>query len=172
MPDPALDHTAPSGTSGAQDTPTAPAQLGEDSRLLNDAEEAQADKGRTVREYWASISPTRRKVVGGAGVAVLVGSLIAAWFGIEASVGWPLQRDLAYDVHDSGSVTVRFEVTKPPAMTATCEVVAQEVGKAVVGRENVVIPASTERTTAHEVTLRTTTLAVIGLVKSCEPLED
>lgn len=137
-----------------------------------ESEEVAADKGRSVREYWASISPARRRVVAAAAVLVVVGSVIAAWFGISAVVGWPVQRDLAYEVHDSGSVTVRFEVTKPPAMTATCEVVAQEVGKAVVGRADVVIPPAEARTTQHEVTLRTTTLAVIGLVKTCEPLEE
>lgn len=148
-----------------------PKGLVDAARFEADLEEESASAGRGPREYWRSISPGRRKVVGFAAVLVTVGSLVAVWFGLSASVGWPVQRDLAYTVHDAGSVTVRFEVTKPQEMTAVCEVVAQEVGKAVVGRTDVTIPPSTERTTRHEVTLRTTTLAVIGLVKTCRPAE-
>ncbi|MBO3129852.1 DUF4307 domain-containing protein [Dermatophilus congolensis] len=140
-------------------------------REANDAAEAEAEHGRSIGQYWKSISPTRRKVVAGAAAAVVVGSAVATWFGLAASTDWPLQRDLAYDVHDASSVTVRFEVTKPPEMTAVCEVVAQEVGKAVVGRENVTIPAAKERTTQHQTTVRTTTTAVIGLVKTCRPAD-
>lgn len=140
-------------------------------RFEADAEEESAVAVRGPRDYWGSISSGRRKAVGFAAVLVVIGSLIAVWFGLASAVGWPIQRDLAYTVHDAGSVTVRFEVTKPPEMTAVCEVVAQEVGKAVVGRTEVTIPPAAERTTRHEVTLRTTTLAVIGLVKTCSPAE-
>ncbi|MDO5697736.1 MAG: DUF4307 domain-containing protein [Dermatophilus congolensis] len=140
-------------------------------RHAADVEEASAVTVRGPRDYWRSITPGRRKAVGLAAVLVLIGSLVAVWFGLASAVGWPIQRDLSYTVHDASSVTVRFEVTKPPEMTAVCEVVAQEVGKAVVGRTEVTIPPSSERTTQHEVTLRTTTLAVIGLAKTCEPAE-
>lgn len=136
-----------------------------------DLEEEAAVGVRGPRDYWRGISTGRRRAVLLAAVLVVVGSLVAVWFGLASAVGWPIQRDLAYTVHDAGSVTVRFEVTKPPEMTAVCEVVAQEVGKAVVGRAEVTIPPAAERTTRHEATLRTTTLAVIGLAKTCRPAD-
>lgn len=136
-----------------------------------EAEEIEADSGRSVGQYWREASPARRRVVAGAGVAVLVGSLIAVWFGLASGMNWPVQRDLGYTVHDAASTSVRFMVTKPPEMTAQCEVIAQEVGKAVVGRQTVTIPPADTPSTEHEVTLRTTTLAVHGSVKSCRPTE-
>lgn len=156
---------------GADDDLYASASQVDVTRRAADAEEEAAVAVHGPREYWRSISPGRRKAVGLAAVLVLVGSLIAVWFGLAASVNWPVQRDLSYTVHNAGLTTVRFEVTKPPEMTAVCDVVAQEVGKAVVGRTPVTIPPSTERTTRHEVEVRTTTLAVIGLVKTCSPAE-
>lgn len=148
-----------------------PKALLDAARSEADLEEEAASAGRGPREYWRGITAGRRKAVAFAAVLVVIGSLVAVWFGLASAVGWPVQRDLAYTVHDASSVTVRFEVTKPPEMTAVCEVVAQEVGKVVVGRTDVTIPPSTESTTRHEVTLRTTTLAVIGLVKTCEPAD-
>lgn len=136
-----------------------------------EAEEIQTGLGRGPRQYWRDISPARRRVVAGAGIAVAAGSLVAAWFGWESAADWPVPRDLAYTVHDPASTTVRFAVTKPPEMTAECEVIAQEVGKAVVGRDTATIPPSLQPTTEHEVTLRTTTLAVHGSVRTCEPVE-
>ncbi len=138
---------------------------------LEEAAAEEASRARGLRQYWRSISPARQRVVTLAAVLVVLGSAMAVWFGRASAQDWPVQRDLSYTVSDATSVTVRFEVTKPPQMSAVCEVVAQEVGKAVVGRADVAIPPSQARTTTHEATVRTTTLAVIGQVRTCRPAE-
>lgn len=74
---------------------------------------------------------------------------------------------LGFQVVDERTVTIDFEVSKPPEVTVVCTVQAQDIRHAVVGSATTTIGASDERSTRHDATIRTTTPAVAALVHDC-----
>ena len=74
---------------------------------------------------------------------------------------------VAFDVVDDRLTTMRFELTKPTDMTVDCTVIAQETNHGVVGRTVVTVGPTQTPSTVHEVQIKTTTLAVIGTVRTC-----
>ena len=76
-------------------------------------------------------------------------------------------RDVSFDVVDDRLTTMRFELTKPTDMTVDCTVIAQETNHGVVGRTVVTVGPTQTPSTVHEVQIKTTTLAVIGTVRTC-----
>ncbi len=72
-----------------------------------------------------------------------------------------------FKVVDERTLKLTFDVHKPPQIAVVCTVQAQDQKKNVVGTLTVDIPAATERTTTHEVLIKTTTQAFAGLVHDC-----
>lgn len=73
---------------------------------------------------------------------------------------------LAYSVDDHGSTVVTFRVHKPAEVAVTCTVQALDISHGVVGTAQVPIPAGSGTSTLTQ-TVRTTNLAVTGMVSDC-----
>ncbi len=133
----------------------------------DELEEERAGSGIRAREAWAGLSAGRQRYVVAGVVLTIVGTLLVVWFALSATVDKPNWRDVAFEVPDDTHVVVRFEITKPESMTAVCTLLAQQTDHGVVGRTTVTIPPASTRTTSHEAQIRTTSLAVIGTVRTC-----
>ena len=100
-------------------------------------------------------------------LGILAGVGIAIWFGLSATMGMPTWQTLGYKVVSDQSVRVDFEVYRPGGTALTCTVEALARDFSPVGTSTVEVPASDSETTTESVTLRTTSLAVTGQVKTC-----
>ncbi len=72
-----------------------------------------------------------------------------------------------FQVLDDRTMTVTFQITKPPEVTAICTIQAQDLRKNVVGSTTITVPAGTARVSDQTATVRTTTQAFAGLVHDC-----
>ena len=108
---------------------------------------------------------TKWWVVGTIGIAA--GIALAVWFGLSATLGQPSWQTVGYKVVDDQSVRVTFEVSRPggKALTCTVEALARDFG--VVGTAQVSVPASSDETSTQTASLRTTSRAVTGQVRTC-----
>jgi Domain of unknown function (DUF4307) len=97
------------------------------------------------------------------------GVAVAVWLGLSMSVGKVTWTDTGFQVLDDRTVEVEFDVHRPDGQAVTCVVRALDKGFGTVGTAEVAIPASGERSVHRKVTVRTTTRAVTGLVRSCAP---
>ncbi|GAA2163700.1 uncharacterized protein DUF4307 [Humibacillus xanthopallidus] len=108
-------------------------------------------------------------VIGTLGVAA--GVAVAVWFGISSTVGLASFTTTGYKVLDDQSVRVTFELNRPADKPTTCTIQALARDFAPVGSIDVTYsppPAGTgSLTTSETVTLRTTSRAVTGEVKTC-----
>ena len=106
--------------------------------------------------------------------ASLITALFAAWAiwaGLTANND-PTVRTTSFKVIDATSTSVSFVVTKPANSNVICAVQALKEDYGIVAHKEVLIPASgSEDSTMIDVpykaTLRTTELAVSGLVDRC-----
>lgn len=138
-----------------------------DSEESLESEEVRAGSGPRIREAWRALSAARRRFVVVGVILGLLGTAMGVWFALSATATKPNWRDVSYDVVDDETVVVRFEVTKPREMTAVCTVLAQETNHGVVGRTTVTVPPSDQLSTITQTRIRTTSLAVIGTVRTC-----
>ena len=115
----------------------------------------------SCRGVWKVFGPRAERIVGSAD-ADLPRAELEARTGCVAAV-----RDVSFDVVDDRLTTMRFELTKPTDMTVDCTVIAQETNHGVVGRTVVTVGPTQTPSTVHEVQIKTTTLAVIGTVRTC-----
>jgi uncharacterized protein DUF4307 len=102
-------------------------------------------------------------------VGCLLGAAVAVWLGLSMSLGKVTWTDTGYRVIDDRTVEVDFDVHRPAGQAVTCVVRALDRGYGTVGTVEVAIPGSPERSVHRQVTVRTTTRAVTGVVKSCDP---
>jgi hypothetical protein len=100
-------------------------------------------------------------------VGILAGVALAIWFGLAATLGQPSWQTLGYKVVSDQQVRVDFEVYRPGGTALTCTVEALARDFSPVGTSNVRVPASADETTNESVTLRTTSRAVTGQVRTC-----
>ena len=105
-------------------------------------------------------------VVGAVGIAL--GVAMSIWWGLSATVGRPTFQTVSYKVVDDRSVRVDFEVTSPGGKALTCTVQALAQDFSTVGTVQVAVPASSRERSERQVTLRTTSRAVTGEVRTCE----
>ncbi|MBB2985630.1 DUF4307 domain-containing protein [Terracoccus luteus] len=105
-------------------------------------------------------------VVGAVGIAL--GVAMSIYWGLHATVGLPTWQTVSYKVIDDRSVRVDFEVTNPGGTALTCTVQALAQDFSTVGTVRVAVPASGNERSEHRVTLRTTSRAVTGEVRTCE----
>jgi hypothetical protein len=108
---------------------------------------------------------TKWWVIGTLGIAA--GIALAVWFGLSATLGRPSWQTVGYKVLDDQNVRVTFEVSRPggTALTCTVEALARDFG--VVGTTQVAVPASSGETSTETASLRTTSRAVTGQVRTC-----
>lgn len=100
-------------------------------------------------------------------LAILAGIGVVVWFVLAASIGKPLWGDLTYDVKDSRTVVVTYQLTRPVDQTVVCVVEAKEVNHGTVGRVEDVVPPGPKRHIVRKVEVRTASEAVIGQVRTC-----
>ena len=100
-------------------------------------------------------------------VGILAGVALVVWLGLSATLGQPSWQTLGYKVVSDQQVRVDFQVYRPGGTALTCTVEALSRDFAPVGTSTVQVPASADETTDESVTLRTTSRAVTGQVKTC-----
>jgi hypothetical protein len=100
-------------------------------------------------------------------IGILAGVALAIWFGLSATLGQPSWQTLGYKVVSDQQVRVDFEVYRPGGTALTCTVEALARDFSPVGTSSVRVPASADETTRMSATLRTTSRAVTGQVKTC-----
>lgn len=108
---------------------------------------------------------TKWWVIGTLGIAA--GIALAVWFGLSSTLGQPNWQTTGYKVVDDQNVRVTFEVSRPGGKALTCTVEALARDFSVVGTAQVGVPASSEETSTETATLRTTSRAVTGQVRTC-----
>ncbi len=108
---------------------------------------------------------TKWWVIGTLGIAA--GIALAVWFGLSSTLGQPNWQTTGYKVVDDQNVRVTFEVSRPGGKALTCTVEALARDFSVVGSAQVDVPASSDETSTETATLRTTSRAVTGQVRTC-----
>jgi len=117
---------------------------------------------------------TRRRFREGRLIVIFVAAFVvlfgawAIWAGY-GSTSSTLGEDVVGTSIDNaaGTVTVRFTVSVDPGTAFHCAVEAQSEDHSIVGWKVVGYPATTQRQTDHEETVRTVSPAVTGLINSC-----
>ena len=106
-------------------------------------------------------------------------ALVAAGVGVIAVVAWviwvgPLPasasietRDIGHEIVNDKLVRVQYEVTADAGAELGCAIEAMNEGFTVVGWKIVHLPASEERTRRFTEDVRTSELAVTGLIYRC-----
>ena len=110
---------------------------------------------------------TRRVAIAAAVAFVLV---FAAWLWWGGLLGAPAQldaKDTAHSIISDSEVSVTWQFTVEPNTPARCAVQALNSTFAIVGWKVVDIPASAVQIRSFTETVRTTELAVSGLIYRC-----
>jgi len=129
------------------------------------------DDTATVPEGRYGRPPTlaRRRQVRLALVGLIVAAVaVIAWVGsgvLRDPVQWT---PVGYDVKGPDRIDVTFDVTKAPASTVRCTVVALSSGFTQVGVKTVTIGPAAKSSQRYTATLSTQELAVTGEVSTCE----
>jgi len=120
------------------------------------------------QRYGRTVSPRRRTAILVSTIAAII-ALTIAWFVWANPTGIGPQavgRDTGF-ILEEDRVTVMFDVSFTPEHAGACAVQALDKGFAIVGWKVVTFDAVPEETRSAEVTFRTTSPAVTGLVSSC-----
>lgn len=119
--------------------------------------------GRTPshRRRWRVIA------IAAAGVFALVFGAWVVWAGLLGDSAAIEFRDVGHEVVDDSLVTVTWRVTVEPNTPVSCAVEALNETFSVVGWKVVDLPASEQRTRTFTEDVRTTELAVSGLIYRC-----
>jgi hypothetical protein len=104
--------------------------------------------------------------VAGAVVGVVAAAVIGWWL-LRGESDRITATTTAYKVQSDTSVTVGFDVSRPPGLAVTCTVRAIDGHFTVVGTTSVPLPDSADRVVHQEATIRTTTRAVTAVVQDC-----
>ena len=119
--------------------------------------------GRTAR---SAKSNRTIGVLAGIGFAVVLGAWL--WWGGVLETPSQLQyRDVAHTIVDGTEVSVTYEITAAPGTEVSCAVHALNASYGIVGWRIVDIPAGERWTRVFDTTLRTSELAVTGLLYEC-----
>ena len=102
-----------------------------------------------------------------AGVFALVLVAWVVWAALDGDSANIEFRDVAHEIIDDSSVSVTWQVTAEPGSEVTCAVKAMNESFTDVGWKVVQLPVSDERTRVFTEQLRTTELAVTGLIYRC-----
>lgn len=114
------------------------------------------------------LSRSRRVfAIAAAGVFAVVLVAWVVWAALDGDSANIEFRDVAHEIIDDSSVSVTWQVTAEPGSDVSCAVKAMNESFTDVGWKVVQLPASSERTRVFTEQLRTTELAVTGLIYRC-----
>ncbi|MEJ3404646.1 DUF4307 domain-containing protein [Rathayibacter sp. YIM 133350] len=122
--------------------------------------------------YGRTRSRRRRDLWIVAGVAVAFVVVFAAWViwaGLDGTSSSIDTEDTKHEIIDAHSVSVTFEISMAPGMTASCAVQALDEDFSIVGWKVIDIPASSQYTRSFTEVLRTAGQSNTGLIKGCWP---
>lgn len=120
--------------------------------------------------YGRTRSSARRTRVVVVGTAIAFAVLFALWLVWGGILGAPAQleaNDSGHTIVSDSEVSVSWEFTVPPGTPAKCAVQALNSTFGIVGWKIVEVPASPRLTRDLTETVRTTELAVSGLIYRC-----
>ncbi len=106
-------------------------------------------------------------VTGAVAALVLIGWLV--WAGLDGSSATLEARDTGHTVVNDSTVSISWSLTVEPGTTTRCAVEALNQSFGIVGWKVIDVPASTARTRVLTESVRTTELAVTGLIYRCWP---
>jgi len=111
----------------------------------------------------------RNRVIGfvTAGAFAIVFGAWLLWAGLLQTPAQLEVRDTGFLIRDDRAISVRWEVSTDPGNEVTCAVQALNSSFGIVGWRIVEIPQSDQRTRVLTETLRTSELAVTGLIYRC-----
>ncbi len=117
-------------------------------------------------------TPTRKRrdrtiVIVVAALFAIVLTTWVVWAGLGGGQGSLESKDLAHKVVDDSSVSITWRVSTTPGTDVTCVLQAQNEAHAIVGWKIVELPASPRFNTEYTETIRTSQLAVTGLIYRC-----
>jgi hypothetical protein len=104
-------------------------------------------------------------VAGAVGVVAVVAWVV--WGGLLGPDASLEARDLGFEIIDDGHIRVEYEVTSDAGAEVSCAVQALNESFTVVGWKIVELPVSEQRTRSFTEELRTSELAVSGLIYRC-----
>ena len=139
------------------------------------AETAQADavveRAPSIDErYGRTPSRTRRTrwlVVGLAAIMVATFALWVVWTGLNNGQGNIDVQDIGHKVIDDSNVSVTWALSAPAGTAVSCAVQAQNEAHGIVGWKIVDLGASESFTRQFTENVRTSQLAVTGLIYRC-----
>ncbi|HEY6743125.1 MAG TPA: DUF4307 domain-containing protein [Lapillicoccus sp.] len=116
----------------------------------------------------SAAAPRRRRgwAVAG-GVVGLVVAVLVGWWTLRNEGQRITATTIGYTVESNTTVTVSFDVSRPPGLAVTCTVRALDGHFTVVGAADIVVPPEGERVVHLEKAVRTTSRAVTGVVQDC-----
>ena len=120
--------------------------------------------------YGRSPRATRRNRRIAVATAIAFAVVFAAWLLWAGLLQTPAQlevRDTGFLIRDDRAISVRWEVSTDTGNEVSCAVQALNSSFGIVGWSIVEIPASNQRTRVLTETLRTSELAVTGLIYRC-----
>jgi len=97
----------------------------------------------------------------------LVVAVLVAWWTLRNEGQRITATTIGYRVESNTTVTVSFDVSRPPGLAVTCAVRALDGHFTVVGVADIVVPPEGERVVHLEKAVRTTSRAVTGVVQDC-----
>ena len=104
-------------------------------------------------------------VAGAVGLVTVVAWVV--WGGLLGPDASLEARDLGFEIIDDGHIRVEYEVTSDAGAEVSCAVQALNESFTVVGWKIVELPVSEQRTRSFTEELRTSELAVSGLIYRC-----
>lgn len=125
--------------------------------------------GVPVDRYGGPPDPrTRRRGVVALWVVGVVGTVAAAWIGYSMAAGPVSWQDVGFRVDGDARVEVVYDVSRPdPSVPVRCTLEALNEQYAQVGVVTVDVPPAADRTVRRSDVVRTSELAVTGIVKGC-----
>jgi hypothetical protein len=120
--------------------------------------------------YGSELSRGRRRARL-AGVVVLAAAGLAwvGWVGLDRAGQTVRWSQVGFVIGADADVQVTYDVGKDPPATVVCRLRALSRSKATVGLVDVVVGPADRRVTRRTDTVRTSGLAVTGVVDSCRP---
>jgi hypothetical protein len=114
-------------------------------------------------------SARRRRTIGVVVAGLFAVVLVAwvVWAALDGDAATIEYRDVGHTIVDDANVSVTYQVTAPVGSNVSCAVQALNEGFSVVGLKTVALPPSETLTRTFTEQLRTTELAVSGLIYRC-----
>ena len=135
--------------------------------MSSPAQDTATELDRRYGRTRGSARRTRLILVAAAAAFAVVLVAWLVWGGLLSANSEIEAVDSGHTIVDDSLVQVRYQLTVEPGKTASCAFQAQNSTFAIVGWHIVEVPASERRTRTLGAEIRTTELAVTGLIYRC-----